>query len=275
MKLSPVLVTFALAAFAFSCPASEHAAKLIAGASDIPQRTVSGLPFDLTPTFELAAKRVRAGNATEVLPAYSDWKFLHGKVTSVAGRGFILRKYKDGDWSLSGDYDLVFVRNWPYSGLVDEQYLALFAYPNGTQEYTTVLGAHKTIAAYDFGTEPNAKDRAKLEASAKERAEEKKKEEAIARDKRIEAYNQQSAAAAAHQKEVDAKTLAFVTEKAKEGNATYQLRLGLKYLNADGVARDIAQARRWLRAAAASGEEEAARLLQTLEQTNTIATAKQ
>ncbi|MDB6022972.1 MAG: hypothetical protein JWQ04_2829 [Pedosphaera sp.] len=53
----------------------------------------------------------------------------------------------------------------------------------------------------------------------------------------------------------------FYNEKAITGDAYAQLAVGQKYLSGDGVEKDLDQARKWLKAAAASGQAEAAKLL--------------
>ncbi len=65
--------------------------------------------------------------------------------------------------------------------------------------------------------------------------------------------------------EVDKRVLAFQNKRAREGSASAQYDLGVRYLTGHGVAQDAAQARYWLEMAARGGSVEARRKLQELE----------
>ncbi len=58
--------------------------------------------------------------------------------------------------------------------------------------------------------------------------------------------------------ERDAATLKFESENSEKGSDLYQYRVGLRYLNGNGVPKDLAKARDYLSKAAAQGNKEAA-----------------
>jgi hypothetical protein len=58
--------------------------------------------------------------------------------------------------------------------------------------------------------------------------------------------------------EMDAATLKFELENSEKGSDLYQYRVGLRYLNGNGVSKDLAKARDYLSKAAAEGNKEAA-----------------
>ncbi len=62
----------------------------------------------------------------------------------------------------------------------------------------------------------------------------------------------------------DAATLKFIQEQADKGSALYQYRLGLRYVNGEGVTNDLTKAREYLTKAAAQGNDDAARELAKL-----------
>ena len=67
--------------------------------------------------------------------------------------------------------------------------------------------------------------------------------------------------------EVEKRVLAFQRQRAQEGSASAQYALGLRYLNGQGVEKDLARARQWLKSAADGGSAEARRKLLELDST--------
>jgi hypothetical protein len=57
--------------------------------------------------------------------------------------------------------------------------------------------------------------------------------------------------------ELDKRVVAFQKQRAEEGSASAQYQLALRYLNGDGVEKDLQAARKWLSAAAREGSSEA------------------
>lgn len=64
----------------------------------------------------------------------------------------------------------------------------------------------------------------------------------------------------------DARLMKWQLDEASTGDAFYQYKIGLRYLNGDGVAADPQQAREWLARAAAGGSKEARAALEKLPQ---------
>ena len=62
----------------------------------------------------------------------------------------------------------------------------------------------------------------------------------------------------------DSSALKFIQEQAEKGSALYQYRLGLRYVNGEGVTNDLAKAREYFTKAAAQGNDDAARELAKL-----------
>ena len=58
--------------------------------------------------------------------------------------------------------------------------------------------------------------------------------------------------------EMDAAIVKFEMEKSEKSSDLYQYRVGLRYLNGNGVPKDLAKARDYLSEAAAQGNKEAA-----------------
>ena len=60
------------------------------------------------------------------------------------------------------------------------------------------------------------------------------------------------------------KTIEFQKKRAEAGAPTAQYDLGMRYLNGDGVEKDLDLAKKWLSAAATNGNSQAAKKLETL-----------
>jgi len=64
--------------------------------------------------------------------------------------------------------------------------------------------------------------------------------------------------------EILQKTIAFQKKRAEEGAPTAQYDLGMRYLNGDGVEKNLELAQKWLQASAANGHTSAIKKLEEL-----------
>ncbi len=64
--------------------------------------------------------------------------------------------------------------------------------------------------------------------------------------------------------EILRKTIEFQKKKAEEGAPTAQYDLGMRYLNGDGVEKDMDLAKKWLNASATNGNSQAVKKLESL-----------
>ena len=70
----------------------------------------------------------------------------------------------------------------------------------------------------------------------------------------------------AEQAEIQQRVVAFQRQRAEAGRPGAQYELGMSYLNATGVTRDLTEARRWLACSAGQGNEKARRALAQLDE---------
>lgn len=218
-----------------------------------PYRKVDGELFDLNPRFRWADPSNNAGSFPKPSP---EWKFLGGKVLQLADDGILLRKYHD--FKLSGDYDLVYVKNFPMTiRVVDDSPVAIYAMPSGRHQYTSTIGATKTVEAYDYGTIPTSQEISNLVKIA----DLKRSTADAALSIRISEAN---AAAALKRVEQRAAELKHHQRLADKGDAYGQLRMGERYLKGDGVEEDQAKAIDYLNKAASQGNETAKAMLQKI-----------
>ena len=166
----------------------------------------------------------------------------------------MLRSYPEKDYLFKEDYELVFIKNYPYR-VVDNDHVALYAMPSGTFSYGSAGGARKTVTAYDFGTKPTEPEEKTLKASQKSDAFQK----AVAEQKKAADEAQRK-----RKQESDAKVLEFIKRKAGEGSGSYQVRLAERYLKGDGVPVDEGLAKFWLGCACTNGESTATNMLKEL-----------
>jgi len=108
-------------------------------------RKVDDKLYDLSPRFFWANEAITLGHSQvfseKPLP---DWQFIWGKVFQVSDDGILLRKYGEFDYSMSDDYELVFIHHYK-RGVVDDSVVALYAVPSGRYSYVSTLGARKTF----------------------------------------------------------------------------------------------------------------------------------
>jgi hypothetical protein len=74
---------------------------------------------------------------------YAPIELISGKISQITEYGLIV--------DMLGS--LIFIARAPTASLVDDQWVILAAVPIGPYRYSTVLGATKTIKAYDFGVD--------------------------------------------------------------------------------------------------------------------------
>ncbi len=65
--------------------------------------------------------------------------------------------------------------------------------------------------------------------------------------------------------ELDRRVVTFQTQRAREGSASAQYELGVRYLTGNGVVKDKATARQWLTAAEHAGNAQARKKLEELD----------
>ena len=188
--------------------------------------------------------RVINGHTNAVLAA-GGIRF-EGKVLQVHHNGVrILGKV--GSAAEDDDDQEFIVVNFPYEVAENDSIGSgydLFAVPNGTETYTTVNGASRTLHKLEYGrpcAAPPTPPPDPAEVAAAKAASERK------------------------QSEADTATFKFHERQARAGNAGSQYRLGQLYLEGKGVNADTNQAKIWFKKAADQGDEEAAGELKLLE----------
>jgi hypothetical protein len=176
-----------------------------------------------------------------------DWKFMQGKVLQITLDGLLLDR---GDRD-SFNTDLVFIRNFPdRNRIVDDSFIGLYAVPDGSYQYLSVLGVRKTIRAYDCGTIPSEKEIDQLKQA------ERVEREFAESQRKLQLEQIESARKSAKTRKAQAVQEAnfkFRLERAQLGEGESQLRVAEFYLAGTGIERDEQAARRWLQAALTNG----------------------
>lgn len=122
--------------------ADQQRRRRISVANDNPLRIYIGRLYDLTDTIiAYDFQRFRFSSIQRGC-VYT----VEGEVGSISKEGFTVRS-KDSNLG-----ELVFVRGFPQqTSLVDRQFFRCWAFSAGRYQYTTVLGATKTVPLFEYG----------------------------------------------------------------------------------------------------------------------------
>lgn len=217
-----------------------------------PYRKHSTNVYDLGP--RILWNELRLFNIPTTEKPLPDWEFVHGKVMQLTADGILFHEYADTDFSMEGDDELVFIKNFPKNiPVVDGDNMAFYAMQSGRHQYLTALGSSKTIWSYDYGTIPSDMEIQGLRnhaAAKKEFAEAARKEAARAAQQK----EQEKRAGQLH------KTIEYYRARA-DTNSFAQYRLGDLLLQTNHE-----EALQWLRRAASNGNADAAARLKTIPQ---------
>ena len=227
-------------------------------ASYDPYRLVGEQLHDLSSLFSYATNYVKWKTETRPAPK---WKFLYGTITAVKSDGLIVELKPLHYWT--EDYKgTIFLKNHPGNhAVVDGDPIAEFAVEAGRYQYSTPIGAMKTVVLYDFGTIPNAQQIAdaenrKRELTSRVNALQGEIQEIDARKRKEEAQA------------TLAKVIQFRKSQATNGIGYAQFDLGLQYLRGtDGLDRNHNLALFWLTRAATNGYPDALSNLSNLPDT--------
>ena len=235
-----------------------------------PYRTTGGRTYDLSPVFEW----LKADSpAEQPLP---EWRFLVCKVISVTSDGLLVSSHEpNADREQAGE--TVFLKNDPFQGTaVDGESFLTVARMDGRHQYTAILGAGRTVSAYDYGTpitsgEEVAGFRQAAAVRASVRAAEQARE-TEQKQKQEEQHRQQLQRKEQAEQEVrdlqnferldridaqTAKVVEFQKQRAAAGSASAQFDLGCRYFEGIGVPKDLELARQWLTKSAEQGNAQA------------------
>ncbi len=239
--------------------AGEFELGLVERASVEPYRKANGIPWDLSREFNLERQAALGGGLRDNSGGTGlTWKFLWGKISQSAEKGTFFQKYQSSDVSLSGDYELVYIKNLTSQGdLIDGNTLALFALPVGTVAYTDVLNARRTIQEYDYGTKPTAAEIAELKAEADRRNK-------LLRQAVVAESSERAAKIETARIEREDRVLKYHQDLEAKGDAYGEFCMGKRYATGDGVATNLAKAREMFIKAAAQGHDAAAAELSKL-----------
>jgi len=216
-----------------------------------PYRTSGGKSYDLTPVFDW----LKSNSPTaQPLP---EWGFIVGKIISVAPDGLLVDRCKPNA-SMESTDEVIFIKNDPFeNSAVDGKMFVTLARMDGRHQYTSVLGAGKTVRAFDHGTRAGGEELARFKQNAAEEkrraAEETQRKEDAKRDSRDQQHLEQLMKFDAQ----DAKTVEFQKLRAAAGSATAQFDLGCRYFEGVGVPKDVELARQWLTRSAEQGNAQA------------------
>lgn len=238
------------------------------------------------------------------------WRKIEGKTVYVnaSGRftlcgGKILQTTRDGVLLDRMDGNTIFIKNYPKL-IPDEQFVwNISAVPAEPYSYNTVLGASKTVYAYDYGIPcKRPADADVIEAKAREFSPEEiaainqsakdavvqleidqkdfedakeqlqsfyqgiENERQALVDKQRAAQDEKQQQAQAKKQQAQAKVLKSNQDMADKGDEYGLLRMGERYRDGDGVPKDLTKARDYLSKAAAAGSPTAAEELEKLNQ---------
>lgn len=196
-----------------------------------------------------------------------------GKVTQSARGGVLV---SIGEGSTRERFTSVFVE--AISGVADGDRFGQYAVESGLMEYTSVLGAKKTVRKFTPEAKPTEDQLKKyqfLQTLEKDDKERRAKADAIEERAKAEARRQELVVkmdaakleANAKQFALDAKVAAAYRKRADTGDANSQHELALRYLSGKGVGRDEKEAVRLLKLAAAQGHKAAQKQLDGMKST--------
>lgn len=180
-----------------------------------------------------------------------NWHLVGGLIQGRSPDGLLLRV----DRRLNPEANLLLVPDFPEIFVVRrDQPLGVLVRRTGSKKIKLGEGDEQVVETFEFGllpSEPMVKI-AQLRAVERESVV-RRQMEAAAKKQADEA----AAEEARRKKELDARTVNFLRERVKKGFASAQFRLGLRYLEGDGVPRNRDEGLRLLRAAAAQGYRDA------------------
>jgi len=175
------------------------------------------------------------------------WRLLGGTVAEKNDDGLYLRI----DPRYFGNRRIVFIKGLPaVNGLAANNSFGVIGRLNGVHKYNPNGGAEVAIEKYDFGHLPSDKmiDLVKDEAA---------KREAQIRQamvtKALDKEKKQTAKEVQKKAERDARVVAFLLKRVKDGSASAQYSLGLRHLDGDGVDKNRREGIRLLKASAKQG----------------------
>lgn len=188
------------------------------------------------------------------------WRLLGGLVHARDAEGLQLRL----DRRFHAGGGIVLVSDFPEVFRVQrDQPVGLLLRAKGSRRAKVAEGEEQVLENYEFGLLPSAPMVKIAEIKAAER-------EAIARREREALAKRQADEAAMEEakkkRELDARTVNFLRSRVEKGFASAQYRLGLRYLEGEGVPKNREEGLRLLRAAAAQDYREAKAKLGELEQ---------
>lgn len=231
-----------------------------------PLRRFGDQVFDLGPVFDYITNHFRGDDKGR------QWYFLHGTVSQLTSKDGVM-VYANVCWIAPSLFSQAFeekfanrkhVRliNYPRErALVDGDSISAFVRHEGRFQYTNVSGSLATVESYDYGRTASPVEIREAAEIKRGKAEDAARQE---QDRKLEMLRKREAEKAKRTAAIQAKVVQFQIQQASNGLPSFQYGLALRYLTGDGVPKDEAQARRWLRAAADQGNEEAAAKLKAL-----------
>ena len=177
------------------------------------------------------------------------WVVFKGTVLAVSKSGILLSGYFG---TVGIDQMNYFVHDYPYPIKEGERLgygqPILMAKEDGFYEFESPSGARETVRKLEYGKVCDVAATNSLADPSVLHAQKTKEAQAKAA--------------------LNARTLAWLQERAANGDAGAQFRLGEKYLTGDGVDKSLLLARTWLEKALASGSDEARHTLAKMAPTN-------
>ena len=161
-----------------------------------------------------------------------EWDLKYGSVLSIADEG-ILIDFRD---------DIFFLVNYPKQ-VISDQRIEVYAVEFGTYKYNTVGGSSRTVRSFDYGQLPTPEELAEIQRKGME----------IAKAKAMAATKARDAKKAA----ADKRAVEFLKKRVAQGSASAAYKLGVRYLEGDGVETNKAEAVRLLTLAANEGDKKA------------------
>lgn len=172
------------------------------------------------------------------------WELVYATVVQITEHeGILINKYSSP--ARDEEPQFVRVRDIPTEDkMIDGDHVVFIAREDGRYRYENTQGAVRTIASYDYGRRPTPEQMEQavkeLEQKVNSQAKLLQEQEALLAEKK----KQQAA-------QVKINTFNFYLEKANNGEAPAQLRVGQMYLAGEGTDKNETEARKWLAAAAA------------------------
>ena len=180
-----------------------------------------------------------------------NWRLLGGQVRERGNDGLLLEL----DRRYYGEARNILVKDFPEIFLVKaDDSLGLLARLKGSDRVKTKSGDDLVVETYEFGLLPSEPMVmiAQIKASEREAAT-RREMELIARRQADEAALEETK----QKQQLDERTISFLRSRVKLGSATAQYRLGLRYLDGEGVPKNTEEAHRLLQAAAVQNHREA------------------